>query len=68
MLVAYSDADDVIPAPWTAGAIDRGCRLGDAITAIEVRGQPHGILDIGSAATDWVRAVRSGQRPPNTCA
>lgn len=68
MLVAYSDSDDVIPAPWTAAAIDRACRLGDVITAIRVRDQPHGILDIGSSATDWVRAVRSGQRPPNTCA
>ncbi|MEY1674337.1 lipase family protein [Gordonia sp. ABKF26] len=68
MLVAYSDSDDVIPAPWTAAAIDRGCRLGDVITAIRVRNQPHGILDIGSAATDWVKAVRSGRRPPNTCA
>ncbi len=68
MLVAYSDSDDVIPAPWTAAAIDRACRLGDDITALRVRNQPHGILDIGSAATDWVGAVRSGQRPPNTCA
>ncbi|MFE0750441.1 lipase family protein [Gordonia sp. NPDC058843] len=67
MLVAYSDSDDVIPAPWTTAAIDRGCRLGDVITAIRVRDQPHGILDIGSAATDWVMAVQSGRRAPNNC-
>ncbi|WP_238422458.1 lipase family protein [Gordonia sp. 'Campus'] len=68
MLIAYSDGDEVIPAPWTAKAIDQACRQGDVITSLRVRNQPHGILDIGSAATDWVAAVRSGQRTPNTCA
>ncbi|MBD0860929.1 hypothetical protein IA539_06850 [Gordonia sp. zg691] len=68
MLIAYSTQDTVIPPKWTATAIRQACRMGDDITAVTVSRQPHGILDIGSAAADWVEAVDSGRPTPSTCA
>ncbi|KAF0970200.1 hypothetical protein BPODLACK_01253 [Gordonia sp. YY1] len=67
MLISYSSEDKVIRPSWTAGAIEQACARGDVINTVIVRGQSHGILDVGSKTADWVKAVSNGDPVRNDC-
>lgn len=67
MLISYSSEDKVIRPSWTASAIEQACAEGDVINTVIVRGQSHGILDVGAKTADWVEAVSNGTPVRNDC-
>ncbi len=67
MLVAYGDQDSLILPAWTESSVRDACALGDVIDLIVAPGQGHGILNIGSAAADWVDGRFDGTPAPDTC-
>jgi hypothetical protein len=65
MLVIYGGRDRLIPAPWTAGALDAACKMGDVID-IEVRPDDTTQID-PSAALGWIAGRFAGDPPVNSC-
>jgi pimeloyl-ACP methyl ester carboxylesterase len=68
MLVAYGGDDQVILPAWTEDAVRRACAMGDVIDAHLAPGQGHGVLELGSLPTDWLRSRFTDTPAPNTCA
>jgi Secretory lipase len=66
MFVVYGGQDPLIPAAWTERALDRACRMGDAI---HIEMQPDkGSADIGmSSAFAWIRDRFTGVPATDDC-
>jgi pimeloyl-ACP methyl ester carboxylesterase len=66
MLVIYGGQDQLVPAPWTAAALQRACGLGDVI---EIRFQPDSGHDVdASGAFPWITDRFKGVPAINSCA
>ena len=64
MLVIYGGRDPLIPAPWTAGAVEAACRMGDVIDA---QFRPDDAQIDPSASFSWALDRMAGVPATNSC-
>lgn len=66
MLVLHGDLDPLVLLPWTEGAVNRACEMGDVIASFIAEGRGHAEFD-PVVALDWIGKRFNGADPDNTC-